>query len=128
MTVDGYETIEKWRDANKQRDVFQLVLEEMLLLNEHLTKEQLTKAIQWDGDNIEGWSLYKLGLKQLPEVFGGLRVAGDLNLACNQLATLPASFGSLEVGGSLLLYHNKLISLPESFGQASPNSNPAFRL
>ena len=124
ILADGFTSVASWADANTQRDVAKVVIKETLRLNPHGRAANPRPApLRWDADMIESFSLYKLGITELPEVFGGLSIKGDLNLAYNKLASLPASFGSLNVGGSLKLYHNELVSLPPKFGKIQIGTN-----
>ena len=124
ILADGFTSVASWANTNTQRDVAKVVIKETLRLNPHGRAANPRPApLRWDADMIESFSLYKLGITELPEVFGGLSIKGDLNLAYNKLASLPASFGSLNVGGSLKLYHNELVSLPPKFGKIQIGTN-----
>ena len=101
-------------------------MEDLLVLNPHLTREELMRGVEFeaDGCTLRSWSFGDKSLTGsriclsggLPESFGDLTLSGDLNLVGNQLYTLPESFGSITVGGFLNLNSNRLSTLPESFG------------
>ena len=131
-----------------------VLIDEILDLNPGVTREALLTGIpgvnqstaaaeinglEWEGDEIINWNLRKLGLAQLPESFGSLRIYGDLVLHENafesipesfcgiyvggtldfrkcRLSTLPDNFGDIRVRGAILMNDNNLVSLPESIG------------
>eukprot|EP00658_Telonema_sp_P-2_P048645 TRINITY_DN36993_c0_g1_i1.p1 TRINITY_DN36993_c0_g1~~TRINITY_DN36993_c0_g1_i1.p1 ORF type:complete len:197 (+),score=46.49 TRINITY_DN36993_c0_g1_i1:153-743(+) len=92
------------------------IIQDMVAANPHLTEVDLRKTLWFDEQGrIEKWNLRGLGLMELPESFGRVRVAEELWLSENQLTVLPESFDNVRVGGMLLLHSNKLTELPESF-------------
>jgi hypothetical protein len=68
-----------------------------------------------ENGNLKDWDLSRCKLKVLPEIFGKVKVLGNLNLSENELTALPNSFGKIEVGGDLDLGYNRLNVLPENF-------------
>ena len=96
------------------------VIEETAALNPHLsthlTSLQLKERITMDPKDptkITDVDFSYLGIKALPEIFGHLKIIGDLRLHGNALTSLPETMGSMQVGGDLNLDGNKLTSLPE---------------
>ena len=103
------------------------VVHQMVKLNRGVTEFKLRKKelfvnvefrerMHFDEDGcIRFWDLSGCKLKQLPELFGTLRLPNELSLEGNELESLPASFGGIETK-SLSLEGNQLVSLPEGFG------------
>ena len=115
------------------------VAKDILSLNFELELADLLRNVRLNKDGtVKDWSLKERGLRFLPESFGNLVIARNLdlsgneieslpddfarltigwqlNLAENILTTLPASFGNICVGGHLSLNANNLVSLPDSF-------------
>ena len=104
----------------RERSSFNDVVKDVKEMNPGVDAERLQRGANIDEHkpwHIKGdldWE--SLGISQLPESFGYLRIDGNLRLDYNQLTSLPESFGSLTVGGDLDLFGNQLTSLPESFG------------
>ena len=76
--------------------------------------------LNWDFENIyiDSLDLSSLFyLRKLPESFGKLIIAGDLDLHDNNFTELPESFGNLKIGGNLNLNQINISKLPESFGK-----------
>ncbi len=100
-------------------------------------EKKIAEALQ---SKTEHFSLWKLGLTELPESLRRLKWLQYLNLSDNRLTTLPKSFNNqtqlqwLDISGNSLkilpellgdltqlqllnLHHNQLTSLPESIGK-----------
>jgi hypothetical protein len=100
------------------------VCEETAALNPALTSSQLKGLIQLSeacfGDDpddapsleIKEVDFANLGIKALPEIFGHLKLSGNLDLRYNELTSLPESMRWMQVGGDLHLSNNKLSWLP----------------
>ena len=104
----------------RERSSFNDVVKDVKEMNPGVDAERLTRGANINADkpwHIRGdldWK--RLGISQLPESFGYLRIDGYLDLEGNELTSLPESFGSLTLGGFLDFDGNDLTSLPESFG------------
>ena len=98
---------------------FDEIVEALLELHPHLTKERLTSQVRFKEDGtLEDWFLYNRGLTELPECMGYINnVRGSLNLSGNELRSLPSSFSTLSIGGELNLRGNSLSveGIPELF-------------
>jgi len=114
------QTMAQFAEESGGGEFIDAVIEETVVLNSHLTSSQLKEGITMDRNDptqIKDVDFSELGIKALPEIFGHLKISGDLNLSYNNaLTSLPESMGSMKVGGHLNLSRNALTSLPESMG------------
>jgi len=117
----------------RKKASFDTVVNELLGLNPHLTRDKLVKGIKLDREDpckiVGNLPWYDKGIVELPDSVSSLTVLGSVDLCNNQLTSLPWSFGELTCGGKLDLSHNQLTSLPESFGmlKASRDSHKKRR-
>ena len=91
----------------------------MAAANPHVEALKFEQRITRDPD--VPWVLKRvnfsgLEITALPEMIGGLKITGSLDLSGNKLTSLPESMGSIQVGGNLTLSNNQLTALPESMG------------
>ena len=104
----------------RERSSFNDVVKDVKKMNPGVDADGLKESI--DIDEQKPWHIRgdldwtDLGISQLPESFGYLRIDGYLALNENDLTSLPDSFGSLTLGEDLFLTGNELTSLPDSFG------------
>jgi len=101
-------TKEQWFSSAPRREAVHVVIDDILALNDGvntfglplISREKLTRGLEFEGDEIKAWNLRGLGLTKLPHRLFDLKVAGlDLQgnpircQHCRRMAAgLPPSF------------------------------------
>merc|ERR1711998_344944 len=86
-------TKDEWFRSATPREAATAMVDDMVAINDGLswlglplvTKEELIKRLQIDGDEVKGWDLHDMGLTKLPRRFWDIPMTGRVDLSGNPI-------------------------------------------
>merc|ERR1712022_77400 len=86
-------TKDEWFRSATPREAATAMVDDMVAINDGLswlglplvTREELIKRLQIDGDEVKGWDLHDMGLTKLPRRFWDIPMTGRVDLSGNPI-------------------------------------------